>query len=68
VKSPAATDAVIFKGMAIMSNFMLVNSLLGYFDPGSGSLVLQALVGGSAGLMVFGSYVWKLVITQFHLR
>ncbi len=48
-----------------MWNFIISNSVLGYFDPGSGSLVLQALVGGSAGLMVFGSYVWKLVIGQF---
>lgn len=47
-----------------MGNFANVNSLLGYFDPGSGSLVLQALVGGSAGLIVFGNYVWKLVTSR----
>jgi len=32
--------------------------VLAYFDPGSGSLVLQSLVGGMAGLMVFGKYLW----------
>lgn len=48
-----------------MWNFTNSINVLGYFDPGSGSLVLQALVGGSAGLMVFGSYVWKLVVSQF---
>ncbi len=32
-------------------------SLLAYFDPGSGSLVLQALVGGSAGVLVFCRYL-----------
>jgi len=31
-----------------------------YFDPGSGSLVLQMLVGGSAGLFVFAKYLWSL--------
>lgn len=36
---------------------MNAHSLLAYFDPGSGSLVLQAIVGGSAGLLVFGRYL-----------
>lgn len=31
---------------------------LAYFDPGSGSLLLQAIVGGSAGLLVFAKYIW----------
>ena len=35
--------------------------LLAYFDAGSGSLVLQAVVGGTAGLLVFGNYLWALV-------
>lgn len=37
-----------------------MNALLAYFDPGSGSLLLQVLVGGSAGLFVFARYVWEL--------
>lgn len=37
-----------------------VNCVLAYFDPGSGSLVLQTLVGGTAGLLVFGKYLWAL--------
>jgi hypothetical protein len=32
--------------------------ILGYFDPGSGSLLLQAIVGGTAGLLVFARYLW----------
>lgn len=32
--------------------------LLAYFDPGSASLLMQALVGGGAGLLVFARYVW----------
>ncbi|HVW02111.1 MAG TPA: hypothetical protein VHB77_17300 [Planctomycetaceae bacterium] len=31
-----------------------------YFDPGAGSVVLQALVGGSAGLWVAVRYWWNL--------
>jgi hypothetical protein len=33
--------------------------LLAYFDPGSGSLLMQMLVGGAAGLFVFARYLWK---------
>lgn len=33
-------------------------AVLAYFDPGSGSLLLQAIVGGSAGLLAFGKYLW----------
>lgn len=36
-----------------------MNCILAYFDPGSGSLLLQAIVGGGAGLVVFGKYVWE---------
>lgn len=38
-----------------------MNVLLAYFDPGSGSLLLQAVVGGSAGLLVFARYVWDAI-------
>ncbi|MFN0054621.1 MAG: hypothetical protein ACKV0T_20815 [Planctomycetales bacterium] len=41
-----------------MDNLRLCHSVLAYFDPGSGSLLLQALVGGSAGLVVFAKYLW----------
>lgn len=33
-------------------------NILAYFDPGNGSLLMQALVGGVAGLAVFGRYLW----------
>lgn len=29
-----------------------------YLDPGTGSMLLQALVGGFAGLIVFGKHIW----------
>lgn len=41
-----------------------MNSILAYLDPGSGSLILQALVGGMSGLLVLGRYLW----TQFVAR
>jgi hypothetical protein len=33
--------------------------IIAYFDPGAGSLLMQALVGGAAGLLVFGRYLWE---------
>lgn len=33
--------------------------VIAYFDPGAGSLLMQALVGGTAGLLVFGRYLWE---------
>jgi hypothetical protein len=36
-----------------------VNTVLAYLDPGSGSLLLQALVGGVAGAAVFAKMYWR---------
>ena len=33
--------------------------LLGYLDPGSGSMILQVLAGGVAGAAVIGKLYWK---------
>ncbi|HEY2253178.1 MAG TPA: hypothetical protein VGH74_19025 [Planctomycetaceae bacterium] len=38
-----------------------MSGVLAYFDPGSGSLLLQLLVGGSAGLLVFARYLWERI-------
>jgi F0F1-type ATP synthase assembly protein I len=34
--------------------FMFVLDLLAYLDPGTGSLVVQAIIGGAAGILLFG--------------
>ena len=33
--------------------------LLGYLDPGSGSMILQAIAGGVAAVGVMGRLYWK---------
>jgi hypothetical protein len=48
-----------------MDSSFLAVPLLGYFDPGSGSLILQVIVGGSAGLLVFAKYVWESVVSKY---
>ncbi len=42
--------------------------LLAYFDPGSGSLLLQVIVGGTAGLFVFARYLWESMPTMLRVR
>jgi hypothetical protein len=32
---------------------------LAYLDPGTGSMLLQAIVGGSAGMIVFFRHLWR---------
>ena len=34
-------------------------STFAYLDPGTGSMLLQAIVGGSAGLFVLARHVWR---------
>lgn len=41
-----------------MDSLMSSSLLVAYFDPGSGSLVLQAIVGGTAGFLVFAKCLW----------
>jgi hypothetical protein len=38
--------------------------LLSYFDPGAGSLLLQVLVGGIGGIVVFGRYLWNHILAR----
>lgn len=41
-----------------------MQSVLAYFDPSAGSLILQAIVGGFSGILVVGRYVWLQVRGQ----
>jgi len=40
-------------------------TLLGYFDPGSGSILLQVVVGGFAGGFVLVRYAWDRLRLKF---
>jgi hypothetical protein len=45
-----------------------IDPLVAYFDPGSGSLLMQTLVGGTAGLLVFAKYLWDTAPSFFRSR
>lgn len=39
--------------------------IFGYLDPGTGSMILQVLVGGLAGLAAFAKYRWGSIRERF---
>lgn len=39
--------------------------ILAYIDPGTGSLILQVLIGGLAGAAVFAKYRWGQIRAWF---
>ena len=45
-----------------------MTGLLAYMDPGTGSLFLQVLLGGIAGLLVFVKLFWHRFLSFFGMR
>ena len=45
----------------LQGNAMKSALIFAYLDPGTGSMLLQAIVGGSAGLMVLVRHLWRTV-------
>lgn len=39
-----------------------------YLDPGTGSMILQVLLGGIAGLLVVGKLYWHKLLTMLRVR
>lgn len=39
-----------------------------YLDAGTGSMILQVLLGGVAGLMVVGKLYWHKLLVALHIR
>jgi hypothetical protein len=41
---------------------------LAYLDPGSGSMMLQLVLGGAAGLIVVLKLYWKSIVSSFQRK
>ena len=54
--------------VALVAAVLLAPPALAYLDPGSGSMMLQLLVGGIAGLVVLLRLFWGRVLRFFGLR
>jgi hypothetical protein len=46
----------------------VMGELLAYLDPGAGSMVLQAVVGGVAAVAVMGKLYWRQFLTFIGVR
>ncbi len=47
---------------------MILNKVLLYIDPGTGSIILQAIVAGVAGVFLFMKYGWHRLLRFFGIR
>ena len=45
-----------------------MSCLFGYIDAGTGSMILQAIMGGFAGLMVLSRIAWQAILPRIGLR
>ena len=39
-----------------------------YLDPGSGSMILQAVAGGAAAVAVLGKFYWRRLLRLLRIR
>lgn len=46
----------------------MTTQVLAYLDPGSGSMILQLLVGGVAAMGVALKIYWQRVLSFLHIR
>ena len=59
------------KTIVVLAAFLLLNfarSAHAYLDPGSGSLVLQVLLGGVAGVLLVLKLFWHRILAIFGIR
>ncbi len=47
---------------------MILNNVLLYIDPGTGSIILQAIVAAVAGLFLFFKLGWHRLLRFFRIK
>jgi hypothetical protein len=47
---------------------MLAGAVFAYLDPGSGSMLVQLLVGGIAGVAVTAKLYWRRILRLLRIR
>ncbi|WP_139247841.1 hypothetical protein [Hyphomicrobium sp. CS1GBMeth3] len=51
--------------MAVVFLGIFAGSAYAYLDPGTGSMILQVLLGGIAGLLLAGKLYWHKFLSRF---
>ena len=54
-------------GFAVVLVVMPSQTAHAYLDPGTGSIILQAILGGAAGAMIAGKLYWSKIKSFFGL-
>ena len=54
--------------IAILMIGMSTSPAWAYLDPGTGSIILQMLLGGVAGLLLAGKLYWHKILTTLGIR
>ncbi len=57
-----------YKTIVVLSVLAWVSPAYAYLDPGSGSMLLQLLLGGVAGLVVVIKLYWHRLLVKFGIR
>src|SRR6476620_4302027 len=60
----AAKHLICAEGLSVCMGVSAMVTMLAYFDPGAGSLLMQLLLGGVGGLAIFGQSLWRHFFTQ----
>jgi hypothetical protein len=55
-------------GLAGASIGILTSTAHAYLDPGTGSIILQVLLGGVAGIALAGKLYWQKLLSVFGVR
>lgn len=55
-------------GLTAATVGILTSSAHAYLDPGTGSIILQVLLGGIAGLALAGKLYWSKLLSLFGIR
>jgi len=48
--------------------FILGGAVLAYLDPGTGSMLVQLVVGGVAAVAVTAKFYWRRLLTLLRIR
>ncbi len=51
-----------------MLHYFIPGAVLGYIDPGTGSIILQAVVGAIAGIAIAVKLFWYRILKIFGIR
>ena len=62
------TNPLLLAAVFTYFSFILCSSAFAYLDAGSGSMLIQLILGGIAGLAVFLKLSWKWILAKLGIN